>query len=118
MTGYVFIYGVDGFGADTAPAHENGCYLNFKKAFNRLVELNHEKIKKNDYFIYEKGYGEDYYPKTDKELAKAEKENWDLFDELMNQHILKDEIEINKRLLEYEEIPFGFYGLEKIEIIE
>lgn len=49
--GYVFTYGVDGFGADVAPATEEGFYTDFDKAFQRLVELNHEEIKKNcDFF--------------------------------------------------------------------
>ena len=40
MTGYVFTYGVDGFGADIAPAHEEGVYLSYESAFNHLCELN------------------------------------------------------------------------------
>lgn len=45
MTGWIFTYGVDGFGADVAPAHEEGVYLNRNKAFKRLCELNKNEIK-------------------------------------------------------------------------
>ena len=45
MVGYVFTYGVDGFGADTAPAHEEGVYLNYDAAFKHLCELNEPLIE-------------------------------------------------------------------------
>jgi hypothetical protein len=116
MIGYVFTYGVDGFGADVAPAHEFGVYLDFEKAFAKLVELNHEQLKKRDFF--EDGYGEGYYPKDDVELAKAEEEeNWYLYDKLMRKHIITNEKEINEGFIN-EEPCFGMYALEEIEIIE
>jgi len=40
MTGYAFILGVDGFGADNEPAYEEGIYLDYDKAFAHLKELN------------------------------------------------------------------------------
>ena len=118
MIGYVFTYGVDGFGADIAPAHKVGVYLDFNKAFQKLVELNHNPIKTRDIEFYEKGYSEDSYPNHDKEMAKAEKEeNWDLYEKLLNKHIISDEIEINKIILNcYDEPPIGFYSMEEIEI--
>lgn len=118
MKGYVFTYGVDGFGADTAPAFEEGCYLNFEKAFAHLVELNHNLMSKNPYGFYEEGYGIDYFPDEDKELMQAENnEDWELFDKLMDKHKLNNEIEINKKFINAEPY-FGMYALEEIEIIE
>lgn len=118
MKGYVFTYGVDGFGADTAPAFEEGCFLNFDKAFTHLVELNHNLILKDNSFFYEEGYGIDYFPDDDVELLKAEEEeNWDLFDKLLEKHKITDEIEINKRFVNREPW-YGFYALEEVEIIE
>lgn len=119
MKGYVFTYGVDGFGADTAPAYEEGCFLNFEKAFAHLVELNHEKILADNFHgFYEEGYGIDYYPENDVELIKAEEEeNWELFDELIEKHKITNEIEINKKFINCEPW-FEFYALEEIEIIE
>lgn len=49
MKGYAFVYGVDGFGADTAPALEQGVYLDFNKAFNHFCELNRPLWQKNYY---------------------------------------------------------------------
>ncbi|MDV3429614.1 MAG: hypothetical protein LIR50_21805 [Bacillota bacterium] len=49
MTGYVFTYRVGGFGADIAPAHEEGVYLNYESAFNHLCALNAPLIKDNYY---------------------------------------------------------------------
>jgi hypothetical protein len=116
MKGYVFTYGVDGFGADIAPAHEFGVYLDFKKAFAKLMELNHKQLKKRDF--YEDGYGEDYYPEDDVELAKAEEtDNWDLYDRLMRKHIITNEEEINKEFINTEPC-LGMYALDEIEIIE
>ena len=118
MKGYVFTYGVDGFGADTAPAYEEGCYLNFDKAFAHLVELNHDSIINNDGPIfYEDGYGIDYYPDDDIELKKAEEEDWELFDKLMEKHKIIDEIAINKSFIEREPW-YGMYAMEEIEIKE
>lgn len=119
MIGYVFIYGVDGFGEDTAPAYEEGCYLNFDKAFAHLIELNHDAIISSDYGFYEDGYGIDYYPNSDTELIHAEEiENWELFDKLIEKHRITDEIEINKRFVNCEQPRMGMYALEEIEIKE
>ena len=113
--GYVFNYGVDGFGEDVAPAHEFGVYLDFNKAFQKLVELNHNQIKERKF--YEDGYGVDYFPNTDKELTKAEEEeDWDLFEEILNKHTITDEIEINKKFFVNNDPYFNFYSIEEIEI--
>lgn len=116
MTGYAFVYGVDGFGADTAPALEKGVYLDFDKAFKRLVKLNHKAIKKCDRHFYEDGYGDDFYPEDDEELKQAEEnEDWDLFGTLLRKHEIQDEIKINKQFINTE--PFyGMYAIQEVEI--
>lgn len=117
MTGWVFTYGVDGFGADIAPAHEEGIYLNFDKAFKRLCELNKEMI--NEKLFYEEGYGEDFYPNNDIELRRAEKlEDWKLFDKLMEKHRLTNLEKICKKYCVNEEPIYNYYAIEEIEIIE
>jgi hypothetical protein len=128
MKGYVFVCGVDGIGADTAPAHEIGVYLDFDKAFKKLVELNHEKIQDymaNGHRFYEEGYTVDDYPSTDWEAVKAaEEEDWELLDAIIDKHIIEDEVEINKLFINeepcygMEESCYGMYAIEEIEIIE
>lgn len=49
MRGYAFIYGVDGFGADVAPALEEGIFLNYEEAFQKQLKL-------NDMWYDEEGY--------------------------------------------------------------
>ena len=119
MKGYVFTYGVDGL--YTQPAHEIGMYLDFDKAFKKLVELNHEEVQDNianGRTFYEDGYAEDDYPTTDWEAVKAaEEEDWELLDAIIEQHIIEDEIEINKLFVNA--IPYyRMYAIEEIEIIE
>ena len=89
MKGYVFTYGVDGFGADIAPANEEGCYLSFDKAFKHLCELNkevHERHKKQGYC-----YNSDF----DDDIEDA-----------------------CRKVLKYDEPPFGYYSIEEVDIIE
>lgn len=45
MKGYIFTFGVDGFGADVAPAIEEGVYTNYETAFYHLCELNKPRYK-------------------------------------------------------------------------
>ena len=117
--GWVFVYGVDGFGEDIAPAHEEGCYTNFNKAFEHLMELNHDAIVNAEYDFYEEGYGIDSYPENDKELAEAyESGDFELFERLMDKHILTDERQINELCINCEYCLFyGMYGLDEIDII-
>lgn len=49
MVGYAFCYGVDGFGADIAPALEEGIYTDLEKAFSHLIKLNHEMFSSGKY---------------------------------------------------------------------
>lgn len=117
MKGYVFTYGVDGFGADVAPAYEEGCYLDYDKAFAHLCELNERALQDCDHTFYEKGYGEDYYPESDIALRQAElKKDWKRYDAEMDKHILTDIAAICKRILEYDEPPFHMYKMEEIEV--
>ena len=120
MTGWVFTFGVDGFGADTAPAHEEGVYLNFDKAFARLCELNSKQLEYSNVDFYEDGYTECDYPDDDLELKAAEDaEDWDLFDELMEKHkLIKIKDICAKWCVNPEEPPYNCYALEEIEIIE
>lgn len=119
MKGWVFTYGVDGFGADVAPAHEEGLYLNFDKAFKRLCELNKQLFNDNEIDFYEKGYGEDYYPENDIELKNAEEsENWELFEKLMEKHKITNLEEICKTHFVNTDPWIGSYAIEEIEIFE
>ena len=121
MTGWTFIRGVDGFGANIRPEYQEGVYLDYNKAFARLVELNTQALKENpsDDPFYEEGYGEDYFPEDDIEAKQAyEAEDWDRFDEIMKKHQCTDIIKICEALLNYEEPPFGYYTLVEVEIYE
>jgi len=120
MKGYVFTFGYDDFGEDVAPAHEEGIYLNFDKAFKRLCELNSKMLnskKKSPFF--EKGYSEDYYPDNDIELKQAEEtKNWELFDTLLNKHRITDIEKICSMYCVNKKPYFEFYAIEEIEIFE
>ena len=94
MIGYVFVYGVDGFGADTAPAHEEGVYLDYNKAFNHLVKLNKECMEHHP---------RDFYTNRDEYNGKLLKNIKDICELIIS---------------EYEEPPYGFYSMEEIEIYE
>ena len=119
MKGYVFTYGVDGFGADVAPAYECGCYLDYDKAFRKLCELNAEILEGSNRVFYEEGYGEDHYPDSNIILRKAEeKRDWTAFEAEMEKHILTDIVAICKRIIEYDEPPFGMYSMVEIQIKE
>ena len=118
MTGYAFIVGVDGFGADTAPAYEEGIYTDYDKAFAHLCELNQLAMREAPFSFYEEGYGEDYYPETNIILAKAEEEeDWDTFAAEMKKHEITDvkticDIIINR----YDDPPIGFYTMVEVNI--
>ena len=116
MIGYAFVYGVDGFGADTAPALEEGVYLNFDEAFKHLVKLNHKAIKNGHRCFYENGYGEDFWPEDDEELKRAEEnEDWNLVGTLLSKHTIQDEIEINKKFINTD--PFyEMYAIQEVKI--
>ena len=119
MKGYVFTFGVDGFGADVAPAYEEGCYLDYDKAFAHLCELNERAIQDCPYTFYEEGYGEDYYPEDDIALRQAEeKQDWSQYEIELNKHILTDITAICNRIIDFYTPPFNMYGMEEIEIKE
>lgn len=87
MVGYIFTYGVDGLGVDESPVLEEGCYLNYQKALDRLIELNKDCLDKDTLIIYDEGYYENYYPASDLELKEAESNaDWDRFKKLMSKH--------------------------------
>lgn len=117
MTGYVFTYGVDGFGADVAPAYEEGCYLDYDKAFQHLCKLNARALKNSGRVFYEEGYGKDYYPDDNKILQQAvEEEDWECYEKEMNKHTLIDIAAICKEIMSYEEPPLGMYSMMEIQI--
>ena len=121
MKGYVFTRGVDGFGADVAPAYEEGCYLDYDKAFKHLCELNDmEALKECGIVMYEKGYGADYYPDDNMILRQAEEEDdEELWEKEMSKHIITDTAMYCKRIMEeWDEPPIGLYRIEEIEIKE
>ena len=100
MKGYVFTYGVDGFGADVAPAYEYGCYLDYNKAFRKLCDLNAQTLADSDIVFYEEGYGEDYYPDDNTILREAEeKRDWAAYEAELQKHILTDTVAICKRIM-------------------
>lgn len=118
MFGYVFIYGLGCFGADTALDEIEGIYLDFDKAFARQCELNTTKRSK-DIDFYEDGYGENYYPETNYILAEAEKnEDWDTYREELAKHKLTDIKEICEQINSLDEPPLGYYQLVELEIYE
>lgn len=118
MKVYTFVRGVDGFGADIAPAYWEGAYLDYDKAYDHLCNLNKEKILSKEVVFYEDGYG-DSYPKTNLILVKAEEENdWDTFTEEYRKHEITDVRKICEDFVEAEYLPYGFYGLVEVEIMD
>ena len=119
MKGYVFTYGVDGFGADVAPAYEYGCYLDYNKAFRKLCDLNAQTLADSDIVFYEEGYGEDYYPDDNTILREAEeKRDWAAYEAELQKHILTDTVAICKRIMVYDDPPFGMFSMVEIQIEE
>lgn len=119
MVGYVFTFGVDGFGADVAPAHTEGVYLDYDAAFKHLCKLNESAIKNDEHTFYEDGYGEDHYPESDEAMAKAqENDDLDAIAAELEKHKITSVSEICKRIMQYEIPPFGMYSMEEIEIID
>ena len=118
MTGYTFVYGVDGFGADVAPAYEEGVYLDFNKAFKKFMELTKPLMREHP--LYEDGYGEDYFPDEDKKLKSYyEHDDVENFEKELSKHIIKDVKEYCTRLFrEYDNPPIGQYLLVEVEIIK
>lgn len=109
MTGYVFTFGVDGFGADVAPAFEEGCYLNFNKAFKHLIKLNHE--------MYLQLREEAFKGNGNIEIELLKKDFLEIGDEI-HAYALEDEKTFNRKLgVEAYEPWYDMYGLEEIEII-
>ena len=128
MIGYTFVYGVDGFGADVAPAYEEGVFLNYEKAFAHFKTLTQRQLEMTGRNFYEEGYGEDYWPLEDTELENLfnaiEESDYDeeliaKFDALMDTHILHDiDIICNHIIDYYDDPPFNFYQIVEVEIIE
>lgn len=128
MIGYTFVFGVDGFGADVAPAYEEGVFLNYEKAFAHFKTLTQKQLEKTGRKFYEEGYGEDYWPLEDTELEELwdaiEKSDYNeelmkKLDALMDTHVLHDIDTICNFIIDYyDDPPFNFYQIVEVEIIE
>lgn len=119
MVGYVFTFGVDGFGADVAPAYTEGVYLDYDAAFEHLCKLNAPTIRSGERTFYEDGYGEDYYPEDDEAMKKAqEAEDWIAIEAEYKKHEITSVPEICRQIMQYETPPFGMYSMEEVEIID
>ena len=123
MKAYSFITR-DRFYGWISTEYELGVYLDFSKAFEKLIELN-DPVKESTTF-YEDGYGIDYWPDDDEELNQAaDNDEDDLIDSLLEKHRITDIREICKRLCfslngpnDLENLSCEFYGLMESEIIE
>ena len=95
--GYTFTYGVDGFGMDTAPAYEEGVYLDFSKAWAHFVNLTAQMLEAHG--------------------GKFETWNWSKDPEFGEELILTKAAEVAKYLWEnYEQPPLDWYLLVEVEI--
>ena len=105
MTGYIFTFGVDGFGMDTAPAIEEGCYLNFNEAFKHLMKLNHEEYLKIRKEAFE-GHGNIEIEQLKKDLGDS-----------LHAYALEDEKTFNEKMGLDTEPYYDMYAIEEIKII-
>ena len=119
QTAWALVYGVDGFGADIAPALEEGIFLNKKTALEHCIKLNLERLKENNIDLYEDGWSEDYYDEKseDGKVLLALEANHDyrnpLWDEIYSKHTIKDAKEKAKLLALKEEPWFNFYCIQE-----
>ena len=119
QTAWALIYGVDGFGADIAPALEEGIFLNRETALEHCIQLNLEQFKKNDINLYDKGWGEDYYDEESEDgkilLALEDKDDYQnpLWDEIFDKHTIKDTREKAKMLALRKEPLHNFYCIQE-----
>ena len=115
---WALVYGVDGFGADIAPALEEGVFLSKEQAVEHCIKLNLDLLKDNQNEIYEEGWGEDMWDKSTEDGKILEelfqKEDFDnpLWEEIMSKHILEGRAGA-KKLAIYEEPVYGFYCIRE-----
>lgn len=115
---WALVYGVDGFGADIAPALEEGIFLSKEEALEHCIKLNLEMLEDNDYHIYEKGWGEDYWDEESEdgkilsELAESYDFDNPLFDEIIKRHALNDK-EAAEDLAMREDPVLNFYSIQE-----
>lgn len=116
---WALVYGVDGFGADTAPALEEGIFLNKETALKHCIKLNLKQLKENPIDLYEEGWGEDYYDEESEDgkilLALEDKNDYQnpLWVEIFDRHILKGAREKAKLLALKEEPWCNFYCIQE-----
>ena len=119
QTAWALVYGVDGFGADTAPALEEGIFLNRETALEHCIQLNLEQFKENDINLYDKGWGEDYYDEESEDgkilLALEDKDDYQnpLWDKIFDKHTIKDTREKAKMLALRKEPLYNFYCIQE-----
>ena len=128
MIGYTFVFGVDGFGADTAPAYEEGVFLSYEKAFAHFKTLTQKRLEMTGRKFYEEGYGEDYWPNEDLELESLwnelqendfDEKLMEKFDKMMDAHVLHDIDAICNHINNHPDgPPIDFYQMVEVEIIE
>lgn len=95
--GYTFVYGVDGFGMDTAPAYEEGVYLDFNKAWAHFINLTARMLEAHHGEFISWRWNKDLNIEEDITLTKAS--------------------EVAKYLWEnYDDPPFEWYLLVEVEI--
>ena len=119
QTAWALVYGVDGFGADTAPALEEGIFLNRETALEHCIKLNLERLKENNVDLYDEGWCEDCYDEESEDgkilLALEEKGDYHnpLWDEIYDKHTIRDAKEKAKLLALKEEPWFNFYCIQE-----
>lgn len=115
---WALVYGVDGFGADIAPALEEGIFLSKEDALEHCIKLNLDMLENSDYRIYEEGWGVDYWDEEseDGKILSELAEDYDfdnpLFDEILERHALSDE-EAAEKLSLREEPLLNFYSVQE-----
>lgn len=116
---WALVYGVDGFGADIAPALEEGIFLNKETALNHCIKLNLEQLKENNIDLYENGWGVDSYDEESEDgkilLALEKKNDYQnpLWDKIFDKHTIKDMQEKAKVLALKEEPYYDFYCIQE-----
>jgi hypothetical protein len=115
---WALVYGVDGFGADTAPALEEGIFLSKEKALEHCIELNLAQLKEDNCDVYEEGWGVDCWDEESEDgkilsqLVEDEDTYNPLFEEILDRHILSDKK--GAELLALQEEPrLGYYCIRE-----
>lgn len=115
---WALVYGVDGFGADIAPALEEGIFLSKEEALEHCISLNLEQLENNEITVYEEGWGEDSWDKSTndgkiiEELFQNDDFDNPLWDEIFDKHCLNKR-DGAKALAIREQPALGFYCIQE-----